>query len=143
MTAMGALNLSVRVDHSNGVYQLLTHPHPIHRATVARSRLLGNRWVVTIHTAGVLATDHQDMQEALSVAGTRISALYRLDMRSRFTGPQRHAMAMGFCPAHLPACADAECSIRNPHSHLCRNNPWLATIWCEWHQRVLEGQWRT
>lgn len=144
MTATAdALNLRIRVDHSNGVYQVITSPYPMHRATVARSRALGMRWVVNIHTAGVLATDHPTMAEALQTAGVRISALYRLDMRSRFTGPQRHAMAMGMCPAQLPTCADDACTIGTPHSHLCRRNPWLATIWCERHQRVMEGTWQT
>ena len=132
---------SVRVDESNGIYQVSSTPYPIHRASVERGAL--NRWSVTVHTASVRKTWHGSLREALHTAGSHIATLYRVDMGRRFTGPQRHAMALGNCPAHIP-CRDAGgCQISTGHVHLCRAAPWFASVWCERHQAVGERNWRT
>lgn len=126
---------SVRVTVANGITQVLSSPHAIHRADISWSRTLG-RWLVTIHTAQVQTRDFRHKGDALRHAGTIVGALYRVDMRSRFTGPQRHALALGQCPMHV-ACADpAVCSIeRADHKHLCRGRPDFMSIWCVHHQR--------
>ena len=130
---------SVRVDESNGIYQVMSSPLPIHRASVERGAL--NRWSVAIHTAGVRKTWHGTLTAALQVAGTHVVTLYRLDMRKRFTGPQRYAMGQQQCPAHI-ACRDTgTCEIRTGHVHLCRAAPWFASVWCDRHRASGERRW--
>lgn len=126
---------SVRVASSNGITQVVSSPYAIHRATVCRSHTLG-RWLVVVETATVMTRDFRDLAQAVRHAGTIIGALYRVDMRSRFTGPQRHALAMGWCPAHVPCENRAVCSIERPdHKHLCKGRPDFMSIWCIDHTR--------
>lgn len=139
MAPTGTPGPSVRVDYSNGIYQVMSSPFPVHRATVEKG-VTG--WVVIVHTASVRRTWHRNPTDALRDAGTKIGALYRLDMRSRFTGPQRQAIGLGQCPAHKP-CRDRTCTISASHSHLCRRAPWFASIWCESDQASGERTWQT
>ena len=127
---------SVRVTTSNGITQVISSPYAIHRATVCRSHTLG-RWLVVIETAAVQTRDFRDMVQALQHAGTIIGTLYRVDMRSRFTGPQRHALAMGWCPMHVPCQDEAVCTIGRPdHRHICKERPDFLSIWCREHDRT-------
>lgn len=130
---------SVKVTPDGPGYRVESSPLPVHRGSVRLSVTL-NRWVVRIHTAGVLATDHADVHTALRVAGSHIGALYRVDMRSRFTGPQRRALGLGQCPSHIRCVNPGGCPIERPdHSHLCRGNPETGSVWCERHQARGEG----
>lgn len=123
---------SVRVTTTNGLTQVISSPHPLHRAVICRSHTLG-RWLVVVETATVQTRDFREMTDALRHAGTIIGTLYRVDMRARFTGPQRHAMAMGWCPAHI-RCADPDsCLIGRDHHHLCKRNPDFASVFCDRH----------
>lgn len=125
---------SVRVTTTNGLTQVISSPYPIHRAVISRSHVLG-RWLVVVETAQLQVRDFRELTAALRHAGTIIGTLYRVDMRSRFTGPQRHTMAMGHCPAHVPCDDRAACLIERPdHSHLCKRNPDFASIWCDRHE---------
>lgn len=133
--SVGTPGPSVRVTTSNGITQVLSSPHAIHRATISRSRPLG-RWLVVVETATVMTRDFRDLAKALTHAGTIIGALYRVDMRSRFTGPQRHALAMGWCPMHVECADTSVCPIERPnHKHLCKGRPDFLTIWCREHDR--------
>jgi hypothetical protein len=127
---------SVRVSTANGVTQVVSSPYPIHYADVTLSRTLG-RWLVTVHTARVHVRDFSTLPDALHHAGTVVGTLYRVDMRSRFTGPQRHALALGQCPRHVD-CADlGSCSIARPdHRHICRKGADFQSIWCITHNRT-------
>lgn len=133
---IGTPGPSVRVTTSNGITQVLSSPHAIHRAIICWSHTL-KRWLVVVETAQVQTRDFRDKGDALVHAGLTIGALYRVDMRSRFTGPQRHALAMGWCPMHVE-CADKDvCAILRPdHKHICKGRPDFMSIWCIAHTRT-------
>lgn len=137
---IGSPGPSVRVDRSNGVTQVISSPYPLHYATVARSRAIGGRWVVTVHTARVMPRDFGDYHAALHHAGIHVRTLYRVDMSRRFTGPQRLALAMGQCPAHVRCADPGECSIRDSHAHICKRGPEMASVWCRDHIATGERQ---
>ncbi len=133
---IGTPGPSVRVTTSNGITQVVSSPHAIHQADISWSRTL-SRWIVVVHTAKVNTLDFPRKEDALLHAGLTIGALYRHDMRSRFTGPQRHALAMGWCPAHGPCAVPSVCAIERPdHMHLCRGRPDFVSIWCRGHSRA-------
>lgn len=138
-TPLGMPGPSVRVTTSNGITQVVSSPYPIHLATIPRSHMLG-RWLVVVETAQVQTRDFRDLRDALRHAGTIIATLYRVDMSRRFTGPQRRAMGMGQCPAHVPCADPATCSIGRDHSHLCKAGPDFVSIWCTRHGRGGGGQ---
>lgn len=136
---MGTPGPSVRVTTSNGITQVLSSPHAIHRATVQLSRALG-RWLVVVETANVQTRDFRNWDDALRHAGTIIGTLYRVDMRSKFTAPQRYAMGQALCPRHVD-CEDlAACPIERPdHRHICRGRADFMSIWCVDHNRAGGG----
>ena len=130
---------SFRVDRVGTSFRVISTPHPVHWAWVCRTHL-PKGWVVTIESARVQTRtfDKGHLPEALSHAGAIIGALYRVDMRSRFTGPQRFAMGRNLCPAKVPCPDGAGCARRaDPaanHYHLCQAAPDNAhTIYCGTH----------
>ena len=133
---------SVRVDRigtTYGHFRVTSSPHPLHYATVIRS-VVGNDWLVIVETAQVktrrFPLGEGKLPEALAHAGAIIGALYRVDMRSRFTGPQRYAMGRNLCPARMACLLGTECpkSFDTGHYHLCQAVPSDArTVWCDEH----------
>lgn len=129
---------SVRVTTTNGITQVISSPYALHRAVIVRSHVLG-RWLVVVETASVQVRDFRDQRAALIHAGTIIGTLYRVDMRSRFTGPQRRAMGMGHCPAHVRCDDRAVCLIERDHLHLCKRNPDFASAFCDRHSQEVKS----
>lgn len=128
---------SVRVTSDKHGYLVISSPLPIHRARISYSGAL-SRWLFVCDTAGVRVTTHRDRGEAIRHAGLIIGTLYRTDMRSRFTGPQRLAMGRTQCPAHV-ACRDsAECNLPPRHVHICKSAPEPVSIWCADHAGLME-----
>lgn len=130
---------SVRVIRNGRQFQVISTPHPVHRALVVWS-LLGGHWVVVVDTANVKMRRFpaRDLKHALRHAGAIVGALYRVDMRSRFSGPQRFVMGRNLCPARVPCPNGPDCDRRvnqgASHYHLCKRAPDSPlTVWCTDH----------
>lgn len=129
---------SVRVTRLGGIWAVVSSPYPIHWGTIPYSSTLG-RWLFVCETAGVATRDFRQREQAIAHGGLIIGTLYRTDMRSRFTGPQRLAMGRTQCPAHVPCRDVAECPLPIGHLHLCKGVPEPVSVWCQDHRDVMEG----
>lgn len=131
---------SVRVIRNGRQFHVVSTPHPLHRAVVLRSLLGGPHWAVIVDTADVKVRRFpaRELKDALRHAGTIVGALYRVDMRSRFSGPQRFVMGRNLCPAKVPCPSGPSCDRRvnqgASHHHLCKRAPDSPiTVWCTEH----------
>lgn len=128
---------SVRVVSKPYGLLVISSPHPIHHGTVVYAV---GRWVAMAETIPGMPyqTFHRTSRDgAIQWLGGIVGAEYRKDMRRRYTGPQRRAMGLGQCPAHIPCRLPAHCPIRGDHGHLCRLSPASPiTVYCDIHAHL-------
>lgn len=138
----GNIGPSFRVIRYDGAtaFKVVSSPYPLHWAMVVKTHITPG-WIVSVETASVTPKrfGRLELREALYHGGLLVGALYRVDMRRKFTGPQRYAMGRNLCPAKTPCELGAECPrvtgvTRDSHYHLCHGVPdGPNTVWCEWH----------
>lgn len=133
---------SVRTITHKGTFYVVSSPQLIHVARID-AHMVGPRYSVTVLTAEVTTRRFDNIGAAVRHAGTIVGALYRVDMRSKFTGPQRYAMGRNLCPARIPCPDGGEC-LRAPgevtHYHLCLRAPAAGpvSVWCVDHAPTTE-----
>ena len=134
---------SYRVDRIGAHYRVVTSPYPLHKATVIAPGTLYPGWTVVIESAQVRNRSfaRENLALALQHAGRIVGALYRVDMRSRFTGAERFVMGRNQCPRRVPCPDLSTCARRNVpgHFHLCKRAPDSpVSVWCTEHTDVPE-----
>lgn len=129
---------SVRVRRDGTRFYVISTPHPVHWAKVHRMPVGG--WVVSVQTADVTLKRYPsgELNKALQHAARLVGGLYRVDMRARFTGPQRFVMGRNLCPERIacpdPSTCDRMVNQGDRHYHLCKKAPDTGdTIWCPEH----------
>jgi hypothetical protein len=124
-------------------FEVLSSPHPVHRAMVT---FAGGQWRVTVTTEPLTMEragyGGGSPVAALTAAGAAVARLYRRDMlRGRFSGVQRVALGQQMCPYPRPGggqpvtpAGDWGQMVRLARATLCGRTPSTpGTVWCPDH----------